>query len=182
MATDYFVPNQQANAQIAMIAQMVGAGLTDAEIAETLTRRQARNLRTGLAIWSASEIEEIKTNFKLQAVPGVAARADFDASETPLVFSMVHCRGCGAPIHATALSCPKCGARQQIRTHGKSKLVAGLLAFFLGSLGIHRFYLGQWWGLFYLLFFWTFIPFIIAFIEGIAFLLTDDEEWERHYG
>lgn len=31
------------------------------------------------------------------------------------------------------------------RSGGKSRLVAGLLAFFLGGLGIHRFYLGYTW-------------------------------------
>ena len=61
-------------------------------------------------------------------------------------------------------------------------MAAGLLALFVGGLGIHRFYLGQWWGLFYLLFFWTFIPAIIAFFEGIVFLCTSDEAWNLRYG
>jgi len=42
--------------------------------------------------------------------------------------------------------------------------------------------LGQWWGIFYLLFCWTFIPSIIAFIEGIVFLVTDDDAWNAKYG
>jgi TM2 domain-containing membrane protein YozV/Tfp pilus assembly protein PilE len=93
---------------------------------------------------------------------------------------MVYCRGCGKPIHSTAATCPHCGALQMIGA-GKSKVVAGILAFLLGSLGIHRFYLGQWWGIFYLLSFWTFIPGVIAFIEGIIFLVTSDADWDRKY-
>jgi len=57
--------------------------------------------------------------------------------------SMVHCRGCGKELHETAEFCPSCGAPQlNARTGGKNKVVAGVLAFFLGALGIHRFYLG----------------------------------------
>ena len=95
---------------------------------------------------------------------------------------MVFCRGCGREIHQSAASCPGCGARQQAARQGKSKATAGVLALRLGGLGIHRFYLGQWWGIFYLLFVWTFIPSIAAFIEGIVFLCTGDAAWEQKYG
>jgi len=62
--------------------------------------------------------------------------------------SMFYCRGCGKEIHESAETCPSCGAPQNITAPGggKSKVVAALLALFLGALGIHRFYLGQWWG------------------------------------
>ena len=96
--------------------------------------------------------------------------------------NMVFCRGCGKEIHNTATSCPKCGAKQRGAPEGKNKIVAGLLAIFLGGLGIHRFYLGQWWGLFYILFCWTFIPMVISFIEGVVFLLTSNVSWEQKYG
>ncbi|MEI9993820.1 MAG: TM2 domain-containing protein [Rhizomicrobium sp.] len=98
---------------------------------------------------------------------------------------MVYCRGCGKEIHETATACPSCGARQRGAPGGgpgKSKVVAGVLALFLGGLGVHRFYLGQWWGIFYLLFCWTFIPSIVAFIEAIVFFVTDDASWEAKYG
>jgi TM2 domain-containing membrane protein YozV len=94
---------------------------------------------------------------------------------------MVFCRGCGKEIHDTALACPHCGAQQLIAPR-KSKVVAGVLALLLGGLGVHRFYLGQWWGVFYLLFCWTFIPSIVSFIEGIVFLVTDDATWNAKYG
>jgi len=95
---------------------------------------------------------------------------------------MVFCRGCGKEIHESARSCPHCGATQRVGSQGKNKVVAGLLALFLGGLGIHRFYLGQWWGIFYLLFVWTFIPSIIALVEAIVFFLTSDAAWEQKYG
>jgi hypothetical protein len=95
--------------------------------------------------------------------------------------AMVFCRGCGKEIHETAPLCPSCGAKQRL-AGGKNKVTAGMLAIFLGGLGIHRFYLGQWWGIFYLLFCWTFIPSIIALIEAITFFCTSDESWEEKYG
>lgn len=63
----------------------------------------------------------------------------------------------------------------------KSRVAASALAFFVGVFGAHRFFLGKWWGIFYLLFFWTYIPWIIAVIEGIVFLTTSQEEWNRKY-
>lgn len=32
----------------------------------------------------------------------------------------------------------------------KNRYVAAILAFFLGGLGVHKFYLGKWTGIFYL--------------------------------
>ena len=95
---------------------------------------------------------------------------------------MVFCRGCGKEIHATAKACPHCGATYRAPGKGKSKVTAGVLALFLGGLGIHRFYLGQWWGIFYLLFCFTLIPAIIALIEAIVFFCTKDESWDEKYG
>ncbi len=97
--------------------------------------------------------------------------------------SKVHCRGCGNEIHESAETCPSCGAPQQIsvtRT-GKSKVLAALLALFLGSFGVHRFYLGQWWGLFYLLLCWTGIPTLVSFVETIVFLLSNQQNWDNKY-
>lgn len=77
----------------------------------------------------------------------------------------------------------------------KSKVAAGLLAIFLGGLGIHKFYLGYTGpGLVYLLtntIGWLITSFllgipniilaIIAFIEGIIYLTKSDEEFEQIY-
>ncbi len=65
----------------------------------------------------------------------------------------------------------------------KNKVVAGLLAIFLGGFGIHKFYLGKiGQGILYLIFCWTFIPAVIGFFEGIIYLATSDENFESKYG
>lgn len=58
---------------------------------------------------------------------------------------MVFCRGCGKEIHETAPNCPHCGAPQTGANGASSKriLPAVLLCFFLGWLGVHRFYVGK---------------------------------------
>ncbi len=64
----------------------------------------------------------------------------------------------------------------------KNKLAAGLLGIFLGGLGIHKFYLGQTGrGILYLVFFWTGIPAIIGFIEGIVLIASSDEAFNAKY-
>jgi TM2 domain-containing membrane protein YozV len=48
----------------------------------------------------------------------------------------------------------------------KNRTIGLLLAFFLGSFGAHRFYLGEvGLGILYAVFFWTFIPGIVALVE-----------------
>ncbi len=60
----------------------------------------------------------------------------------------------------------------------KNKTTAALLAFFLGGVGVHRFYLGQTGlGFVYLIFCWTFIPAIIAVIDFIIFLTMDEGQF-----
>lgn len=64
----------------------------------------------------------------------------------------------------------------------KSKTVAGILALFLGGLGIHKFYLGKTGeGILMLLFSWTYIPSIIAFIEAIIILCSNDGDFQKKY-
>lgn len=64
----------------------------------------------------------------------------------------------------------------------KSKTVATLLAIFLGSFGAHRFYLRSYgWGVLYLLFCWTLIPGLIGFVEGVRYLLMDEEKFIAKY-
>jgi TM2 domain-containing membrane protein YozV len=64
----------------------------------------------------------------------------------------------------------------------KSRITAALLAFFLGGLGFHKFYLGQTVaGVFYLLFSWTLIPGIIAFFETIGLLVMSDRAFDAQF-
>ena len=96
---------------------------------------------------------------------------------------MVFCTGCGKQIHETAVSCPNCGAVQKTAAVSKkSRIVAALLAFFLGGIGGHKFYLGRVAaGVLYLLFCWTLIPSFIAFIEFIVYLCMSDESFAAKY-
>jgi TM2 domain-containing membrane protein YozV len=64
----------------------------------------------------------------------------------------------------------------------KNRIVAALLALFLGGLGLHKFYLGQiGWGVLYLVFFWTPFPWVAAFFETIGLLVTSDEKFDRQF-
>ena len=102
------------------------------------------------------------------------------------------CSECAALILAKAEICPKCGVRQTgnssqfqlpLAPNGKSKIVAGALAILLGGFGGHKFYLQQpGLGILYFLFSWTFIPSIIALIEGIMFLTMSDEQFIQQHG
>jgi len=60
-----------------------------------------------------------------------------------------YCRNCGSETVSGAAICTNCGfslandSNGVIGGEGKSKLVAGLLAIFLGAFGVHNFYLGN---------------------------------------
>ena len=67
-------------------------------------------------------------------------------------------------------------------TPAKSKTVTGLLALFLGGLGAHRFYLGQWWGVFYVLLCCTLVPTIAGIVEAVIIFRMSDEKWLEKHG
>ena len=55
------------------------------------------------------------------------------------------CSNCGSEVTVGGDMCMKCGKlykNQVTSSESKSKLVAGLLALFIGTIGIHNFYLG----------------------------------------
>ena len=98
------------------------------------------------------------------------------------------CKKCGTDVGDSKF-CPKCGeavsgdqsagepvsAGQPVKK--VNKVAYALLAFFLGGLGIHRFYAGKVLsGVIYLLFCWTLIPGIIAFVEFILALIRESDQ------
>lgn len=97
------------------------------------------------------------------------------------------CRGCGQPIQTSATACPQCGATQMsvhsTTTPRKSKVTAGVLAFFLGGLGLHKFYTGAWgWGIVYIVLCITLVPGAVAMVEAIHYLTLSETEFQRKAG
>lgn len=96
-----------------------------------------------------------------------------------------YCSGCGVVIHKDAAACPQCGAPQSdvSARERKSRGVAIILALLLGGIGIHKFYLGRaGWGFLYLIFCWTFIPAVIAFVEAIVYACMSEKDFHAKYG
>ena len=61
---------------------------------------------------------------------------------------MAFCKECGNEINDKAAVCPKCGVATDVKLGGgsgenKEWLTTLLLCFFLGVLGVHRFYTGH---------------------------------------
>lgn len=101
--------------------------------------------------------------------------------------NLIYCSACGQQMSNEALSCPKCGQPNSVRrlylAPRKSRVAAGVFALLLGGLGIHKFYLNKvGLGFLYLVFFWTFIPAIVALIEGIIYLTQDDQTFSEKQG
>ncbi len=64
----------------------------------------------------------------------------------------------------------------------KVKMVAALLAIFLGSLGIHNFYLNnKKMGIIFLLLCWTGIPGIVGFVQGIMMIIMSDNAFDQKF-
>lgn len=124
----------------------------------------------------------------------------------------VACTACGVPPKIEKKFCPNCGTSTQPlqamctscgvslakgpgggATAGeKTKVAAGLLGIFLGSLGVHKFYLGyKKEGLIMLLVTLvggiitcgvaSGIVSIIGLVEGIIYITKTDEEFEQTY-
>ncbi|MCR5422771.1 MAG: NINE protein [Bacilli bacterium] len=104
----------------------------------------------------------------------------------------MYCKKCGAQLPDDAQFCASCGTKvdgtvnmsedlnriahpvDDGNASSRSRLVAALLAFFLGGFGVHEFYVGKTGaGILMLIFFWTGIVEIIAFVHFILILLGE---------
>lgn len=64
----------------------------------------------------------------------------------------------------------------------KSRGLAIVLAIVLGSIGAHRFYLGQIkLGVIYLLLSWTGISLIVSWIDALMLILMDESDFQTKY-
>ena len=101
------------------------------------------------------------------------------------ILSMAYCPTCGAEVAVSADRCPDC--ETPLRTAGSierhlKRVVAGILALAFGALGAHKFYLGRpVIGVLYILFIWTLLPPLIALIEGLLYLNSDEATFSRRY-
>lgn len=103
----------------------------------------------------------------------------------------MYCKHCGNKVLDEAVICPSCGCEVKERAgEGKSKIVAWLLSFFFGNLGIHRFYMNNMTlGIAYLVINVVggaltggIVPvlfYLFLVVEGIYILTRNDEEFQN---
>lgn len=141
---------------------------SSAELFETIISVDARrwseryiltssfHLKRGIGMDESSEIVAIQ--------PAAQVQQETSVKDTK------YCSECGAQINAKAEICPKCGVRVSAPATNldKNKTVAAVLALFLGTLGIHKFYLGNTkMGLIYILISITFIGLFVTAILSL---------------
>lgn len=114
----------------------------------------------------------VGNDWKQESQPKAGATVDFETDG-----------GCALAIYALSSPSPLSGE--------KNRIVAALLAFFLGGIGAHKFYLGKpgpgiamlLWSLLGAIAFFipTLIIGVIAFIEFIIYLSTSDDDFQARY-
>jgi TM2 domain-containing membrane protein YozV len=134
--------------------------------------------RTGLGEISGDDGRRYKfigTEWRPQSQPRAGQKVDFevDSEEARSIYS----------VRSENALAPSAGE--------PNRLVAGLLALFLGTIGIHKFYMGyNKAGLTMLLvaivgavllLIPTVVMAVIAFCEAITYLMMSDEEWQQKY-
>jgi hypothetical protein len=111
-----------------------------------------------------------------RAEPAVGLAVDFEAKDARAV-SVYRIPGAAAAVAPPP---------RPARANGRNRIVAALLAFFVGIFGVHRFYLGRTGsGVAMLVLTCTligiFVTGIWAFVDFIRFLVMPDDEFERRY-
>lgn len=92
------------------------------------------------------------------------------------------CPYCGNVFNPSASNYGSRNAGANGYTVPKKRVTAGILAIFLGGIGIHYFYLNKpVAGILFLLCCWLIIPGIIAFVQGIVILSMTDEDFQTKY-
>lgn len=165
--TPLYVEDKEINEQINEILELLEDGNNYARVAEILNEKGSLRKTDwdSAKPWSGSEVKAIFERFGMNAyklkteTPSDNANSNKNNTTT------------SAPSPAPAL------------TTNKDKFIAALLAIFLGALGLHKFYLDKpSQGIFYLLFFWTFIPAVIGVLDGLKLLFMSQKEFQQIYG
>ena len=109
--------------------------------------------------------------------PAIGLQVDFEPQETRAL-SIFPVPG------STAVAAPQAAT---LPTTDRSRIVAALLAFFLGTLGVHRFYLGRTGsGIAMLILTITVVGSLVtmpwALVDAIRFLVMSDRDFARRYG
>lgn len=93
------------------------------------------------------------------------------------------CRSCGEQLPPRAEVCLGCGKLvAKPSPSGVNKTALVLITFFLGGIGGHRFYQKKYGlGVLYLLFCWSGIPGLVAFVEFIIYLCRSEDELRIRY-
>jgi TM2 domain-containing membrane protein YozV len=64
----------------------------------------------------------------------------------------------------------------------RNRVIALIITFFAGAVGIHKFYLGKnFAGIMYFLFCWTFIPALLSFFDFLGLAFMSDEAFDRQF-
>lgn len=137
----------------------------------------------------ASTLEELSA-LKALLDQGVLTQEEFNRKKAELLSRDLSSAPVAAPAFAGAQPTGMYGPGTAVPLDSKSKLAAGLLALFLGSLGIHKFYLGYTTAgvimllvslLGALIVVGPVVMGLIAFIEAIVYLTKTDEQFYLTY-
>ena len=125
----------------------------------------------GMEDGGIKEVRSADINF----VPHIGDEVEIFETETRTIVSKVEKKSTDMPnggIHVNVQSNANNASSPQYVANGTkavNKIIYCILAFFLGGIGVHKFYAGRiGTGILFLLFSWTLIPLLIALIDFIV--------------